>query len=143
MASDSRLTDSVGSAPQIAARVRAALAYSGLRYEDVDSRTKGAMTAAKLRRIASARQPRGATLDELWIIADTCGVPRVWLEAGNWDDTQGKVEYRAPRFGEGSLEDRLEIVERHLQAVMRLLEAKTGNELELQAFLPRPLPPAV
>lgn len=131
MASDGTLSTSIGSAPQIAARVRAALAYAALRYEDVDARTGRGMTAAKLRRIASATQPRGATLDELWAIADACNVPRAWLETGQWDDKQGKVEYRPPTFGEGSVEHRLEILEAHVRALITLEEARSGSALEL------------
>lgn len=117
------------------------MAYAALRYEDVDAKTGRGMTAAKLRRIASATQPRGATLDELWVIADACNVPREWLESGKWDDEQGQMEYRPPTFGEGSVENRLGVIENYLRALIALEEARSGGELRLPTALREPRPP--
>lgn len=107
-----------------AARVRAAVAYSGERLEVIGQRSIG---TSKLRRIASVTSPRGATLLELWSIADACGVPRTWLELGQWDDSEGRPPVRLERtnpFGPGPTEDRLEIIERYLFALLRLEESR-------------------
>jgi hypothetical protein len=107
--------------------VRAALAYGGLRYEDVADKTSGKMTESKLRRIASASQPRGAELHELWVIADTCDIPRSWLVDGQWDDGQGRATVSLPRFGEGSLNDRVELLERYVTALLTLHETEAST----------------
>jgi hypothetical protein len=128
------------SPPHIAARVRAALAYANLRYEDVADKASPLLTAAKLRRIASARTPRGADLVELWAIADACDVPREWLERGTWDDTAGYSAVSPPRWGEGSLPDRVAVLERYVRALIELHEAQTGEyPLPPEAPSPRPL----
>lgn len=135
MSSQTPVSSSVAAPQQIAARVRAALAYAGLRYEDVDAKTDDRMTAAKLRRITSSTNPRGASMDELWMIADACGVPRTWLEVGNWDDMEGNVDLRPPSFGQGSLTNRVAVIERYVAALIALEEARSGTAL--------PLPPAM
>jgi hypothetical protein len=115
-------------AHRIAARVRAAVAYCGENLEQIGRASVG---RTKLRRIASATSPRGATPLELWSIADACGVPRAWLEAGVWDDRDDQPPpQRTNPFGAGSVDDRLEIIERYLLALLRLEEAR-GDPLPL------------
>ena len=63
-----------------AARVRAALAYANLSHEETALRT--GLSVPTLRRIVSASSPRGAGIEELWAIADACGVPRGFIEDG-------------------------------------------------------------
>lgn len=67
----------------VAARVRAALAYAGIEHtrppDDLG------VSKATLARMVSWTSPRGAqSTDELWAIADRCGVPRVFMEQG-WE----------------------------------------------------------
>lgn len=112
-------------AHRIAARVRAAVAYCGESFERIGQRS--GLGVAKLRRIASAAEPRGATPLELWGIADACGVPRTWLEVGQWDDAAGQPEIRpitTSPFGQGDVEARLELIERYLFALLRIEEMR-------------------
>jgi hypothetical protein len=69
----------------IAARVRAALAYAALTYEDAADVIPN-MGASTLRRIASPKNPRGATAHELAHIALACRVEPDWLTRGVWSD---------------------------------------------------------
>jgi hypothetical protein len=124
---------------RIAARVRAAIAYSGRAHEEV-GRLSG-LGIGKVRRIASPANPRGASLLELWSIADACGVPRAWLEVGRWDDAELEPAPRPAQtypFGAGPVEDRLEVIERYLFALLRL-EERRGDP----RCVPRKLPPAL
>lgn len=102
------------------------MAYAALSYDDVAARTR--IGESTLRRIASASRPRGATLDELWLIADACEVPRRWLEA-DWKDAArvedaevaheiGHALLDRPLLGEGSVEQRLHMVEQYLHALL-------------------------
>jgi hypothetical protein len=125
---------------RIAARVRAALAYSGLRYDELAARTPQ-LGEATLRRITSPTAPRGADVVELWKIADGCGVPRSWLLYGEWDDS-GAMPLRLPRFGAGKVEDRLAVIENYLTALLILEEARHGHELPLPPPEPGPRPPS-
>lgn len=135
----------VGVEPQrIAARVRAAIAYRGERLDEIGERS--GLGPAKLRRIASASSPRGATPTELWSIADACGVPRAWLESGQWDETEAQPPARPVHPVEmlSRVEDRLEIIERYLFALVRLEESRGQPLPELDALVyerARPLPP--
>jgi hypothetical protein len=119
---------------RIAARVRAVLAYAGLSFEQAARRSRG-INAATLRRIASASSPRGASLDELWAIADACAVPRIWL-TGEWNDNvhiavdeQQDPPSKLPKFGAGSLPERLEIVELYLKALLAAEERRNVVEM--------------
>lgn len=122
-----------------AARVRAAVAYAGRSFNDVANQS--GVGVAKLRRIASAADPRGAMPLELWKIADACGVPRAWLEVGQWDDGVDQPRMRptvTSPFGEGDVESRLEIIERYLFALLRIEEMR-GDPLPLELeSSPRP-----
>lgn len=127
---------------QVAARVRAALAYSTLGLSEVGERS--GLGQPKLRRIASATNPRGANPLELWAIADACGVPREWLEAGEWSDLAGRADVidDLDPFGNGSTEDRVELLERYVLALLRI-EAARGGQLPLPVAsvdTPGPLP---
>jgi hypothetical protein len=108
-----------------AARVRAVLAYAALSYDDAASRMQG-LSAATLRRIASASHPRGASRDELWVIADACGLPRNWLTT----DWQHKENSEAPSskpssLGVGNPEQRLDIIESYLSALLQAEESRS------------------
>jgi transcriptional regulator with XRE-family HTH domain len=65
---------------ETARRVRAAIAYSGLEQVEIIERT--GMRMPTLRRIVARADPRAASLEELYAIADACGVPRVFMEEG-------------------------------------------------------------
>jgi hypothetical protein len=113
----------------VAARVRAALAYSGDGLAEIGERSR--LGQAKLRRIASQKNPRGAMPDELWAIADACGVPRAWLEIGEWNDLAGQADVPAelsPLGAPGAtMQDRLELVERYLLALLKLEASRVGE----------------
>jgi transcriptional regulator with XRE-family HTH domain len=110
----------------ISARVRAAIAYTGLTLEEIGARS--GLGRTKLRRIASVASPRGASPLELWSIADACEVPRSWLEDGYWNERDERPmpapEHTHP-FGVGPIEDRVEIMERYLVALIALERART------------------
>lgn len=68
---------------EVARRVRAAIGYSGLEYAPL-SRMTG-LGEGVLRRMAAKTDDsqRGAkSIEELWAIADACGVPRTFMEYG-------------------------------------------------------------
>lgn len=101
----------------LAKRVRAAIAYSGLRAEDIVEKLGGDLGLATLRRIMSETHPRSASLDEQWRIADICGVPRSWLEGG-WEEPVEQPVTRPTVFGRGDPLQRLELVERYMEAIV-------------------------
>lgn len=122
-----------------AARVRAAIAYSGRTFEQIAKQT--GLGESKLRRIASATNPRGGRLHELHGIADACGVPRAWFEHGEWNDRGPAVmlvELKAGPFGGGTLEERVQLLERYVFALLTLEEERIGGALALP---PHPLAP--
>jgi hypothetical protein len=93
----------------VAARARAALAYANIKLTEKGTPVKvGSVTQATMARIISPTNPRGAaSIDELWEIADACGVPRSFMEEG---------------FSESvSADERVEELERDLGAVAVLL----------------------
>jgi hypothetical protein len=124
---------------RIAARVRAALAYSGLRNPEVLERMGGLMSDATLRRITSAANPRGASEHELAKLAEACGVPRAWLELGEWSDAETQpppaVELE-PFDTSASTAQRLETLERYVETLLRIEQRRYGDALPL----PRPAP---
>lgn len=65
---------------EAAARVRAAATYASKEYKDIAAAT--GIGESTILRIASPSKPRGAKLEELWLIADACGVPRAFMEEG-------------------------------------------------------------
>jgi len=118
--------------------VRAALAYAGLGIDEAISKIGGAFGAATLRRITSTAHPRGASLDELWLIADACGVPRSWFADGEWKDKPAAVAAVPQPFGQGTPEQRLETVERYLAALLRLEQSRMNGKQTLGEDLPLP-----
>lgn len=65
----------------VAARARAALAYANIEVKD--SKDRIGIPYSTMTRIVSPKNPRGArTVEELWAIADACGVPRAFMERG-------------------------------------------------------------
>jgi hypothetical protein len=93
-------------ASETARRARAAIAYSGLEQGEVIERT--GIRLPTLRRIVARTDPRAASLEELYAIADACGVPRLFMEEGF-----GPMATRSP-----SLEDRISELDRRLTAVL-------------------------
>jgi hypothetical protein len=67
-------------AEKVAARVRAALAYANIDVNKSD--TLIGIGRSTMARIVSPSKPRGASIEELWRIADACGVPRSFMERG-------------------------------------------------------------
>jgi transcriptional regulator with XRE-family HTH domain len=102
----------------IAARVRAALAYSTFSQSEVIARS--GIGIATLRRIRLEQNARGASVEELWRLADACEVPRSWLIDGVWDDSEHAETAVLPRLDERSQEERLAIIEAHVQALLEL-----------------------
>ena len=110
------------------------MAYAALSYDELAARTR--IGESTLRRIASPTKPRGATLDEQWLIADACNVPRRWLEhewvdAKALDDAKlegrqadelahelGHALFERPLLGEGDTEERLRMLERYVHALL-------------------------
>lgn len=107
-----------------AARVRAALAYAALTYEDAAETIPG-IGASTLRRICSPKHPRGATAHELAHIALACRVPPDWLTRGLWSDGGETLPSPFPELGRGSRERRLAVVEHYLEQLL-LLERERG-----------------
>jgi hypothetical protein len=102
------------SADTIAARVRAALAYANIKLTDKGSPVKvGSISQATMARIISPTNPRGASVEELWAIADACGVPRSFMEEGfaPLERPVSDVERRLYELEE-RLETRLAAIER-------------------------------
>jgi len=111
------------SAERTAARVRAALAYAALTYDDAADVIPG-LSAATLRRIASPKNPRGATMHELGHIALACDVAPDWLIAGRWQDEGETLPRPFPELGVGSRERRLAVVEHYLEQLLELERAR-------------------
>lgn len=107
------------SAARVAARVRAALAYAALTYDDAADVIPH-VGAATLRRIASPKNPRGATMHELAHLAMACDVPLDWLTEGQWHDSGGALPSPFPELGVGSRERRLAVVEHYLGQLLAL-----------------------
>lgn len=118
MAQDEQLAELV------AARVRAALAYAALTYEDAADLIPIELGASTLRRIASPTRPRGATMHELAHIAMACRVPDDWLTGGRWLDSGDPLPSPFPELGVGSRERRLAVVEHYLGQVLELERAR-------------------
>lgn len=68
----------------VAARTRAALAYANIKLtEKGEPVSVGAISQPTMARIISPTNPRGVrSVEELWAIADACGVPRSFMEEG-------------------------------------------------------------
>jgi hypothetical protein len=108
-----------------AARVRAALAYAALTYEEAAELIPD-MGSATLRRITSPKNPRGAALHELARIASACHVPLDWLTGGQWDDGGEPLSSLFPELGAGSHEQRLSVVEHYVEQLL-VLERSRGQ----------------
>ena len=65
---------------EVARRTRAALAYANLDVKRSPEVT--GISYATMQRIVSPTSPRGASLEQLWAIADATGVPRAFMEHG-------------------------------------------------------------
>jgi hypothetical protein len=99
----------------------------------------GLMSDATLRRITSAANPRGASEHELAKLAEACGVPRAWLELGDWheSETQPPATLDVEPFdASASTEQRLETLERYVETLLRIEQRRYGDALPL----PRPTP---
>ena len=101
------------------------MGYAGLKLDEIVERCE-LLTAANIRRTVGARRDTPAA--ELMQIAGACGVPWSWFESGQWD-TSTANEQADLRFGEGTLEQRLIVVETYLAVVAKAL-AMQGIEAE-------------
>lgn len=112
---------------ELANRVRAAMAYAGLSRADIAEHC-GSLSEAKIRRTLEAERDTSAL--ELMELASCCGVPLSWFERGEWT---ANADAHQPLlvFGQGSLDERLRIVEHYL--ALLLSEAKRQSD-------ERPLP---
>jgi hypothetical protein len=94
---------------ETARRVRAALAYADIKVRG-NSEERFQIGEATMRRITSSTDPRGATIEELWRIADACGVPREFLLSGfGRYDEEEPVSDRV-----GALEDQVAFLMREI-----------------------------
>ena len=97
----------------MASRVRAALAYADIHVKG--SHRETGIGDSTMTRIVSSTSPRGASSDEMVKIADACGVPLWFLRHG----------FTPPvTTGEADLRDRLDLLERQVQAQLSDLEAR-------------------
>jgi hypothetical protein len=115
---------------EVAARVRAAMGYAGLKLDDIAARCE-LVTPANIRRTVGAR--RDTPTAELVQIATACGVPWSWFESGVWDTTTA-AEAPELRFGEGSVDQRVLVLETYVALMARALSTLGIDEL------PQPLP---
>lgn len=67
-------------AEETSRRARAAIAYAGEEQDAIQPRT--GISPSTFRRIVAKTNPRAAGLDELYAIADACGVPRRFMVEG-------------------------------------------------------------
>jgi hypothetical protein len=130
---------------EVAARVRAAIAYSAQRVPEVAE--KADIGVATLRRIISSTAPRGADAAELWRIADACNVPRewvatAWLAEGVEPAAAEDPEPAKPPhgFGRGTVEQRLDVAEHYLAVLLRLEARRTSDQLPLPPGSPQQRP---
>jgi hypothetical protein len=112
---------------EAARRVRAAIGYAGFKERDVTERTS--ITPATLRRIVSLTDPRGATIEQLWEIAEACSVPRDFMEHGfSQPDGERSIEERI-----ATLEEiiKAEVIpyagEREAEEMERAMESRTAD----------------
>jgi len=131
----------------VAARVRAAIAYAALRVPEVAE--KADIGEATLRRIISPTSPRGADPAELWRIADACRVPHQWVDLAWMADDQvvtlveAKYQDAPLRLGRGTPEQRLEVIEHYLAALLTLAARRTDHDdIPLPHETRSPSPPA-
>jgi hypothetical protein len=110
---------------RIAARVRAALAYAALTYEEAADLIAD-MGSSTLRRITSPKNPRGAALHELSRIAVACDVPLDWLTSGQWDDGGEPLASLFPELGVGTQQQRLDVLEHYVEQLL-VLERSRGQ----------------
>jgi hypothetical protein len=120
---------------RIAARVRAALAYVALTYDDAAASIPE-ISAATLRRIASPTRPRGASDYELALIAHACSVSRDWFTRGVWSDEGELLPPAIPELGEGTQAQRLAVVEHYVEQLL-LIATRDGSQVVPPSPVPR------
>jgi hypothetical protein len=96
-----------------------------LKLDDIVERCE-LVTPANIRRTVGARRDTPAA--ELYQIAAACGVPWSWFEVGEWT-TAPHAEVHELRFGEGTLDQRVIVLETYV-AVMAKALAMQGIALE-------------
>lgn len=115
-----------------AARTRAALAYANIDVKRSGDRI--GISSATMARIVSPSNPRGASIEELWQIADACKVPRWFMEQGfdapastELEDQVAEHHERLARIEEteGDMQAALERINRWLDA----LRTGTGADI--------------
>lgn len=109
----------------VAARARAALAYANIKLTEKGAPVKvGSITQATMARIISPTSPRGAnSIEELWEIAEACGIPRSFMEEG----------FSAPASGDGrvgDLEMQMAAVGRAVELMAAELEGRFASQIE-------------
>jgi hypothetical protein len=114
---------------ELASRVRAAMAYAGLSRHEVADRCE-LLSEAKVRRTLDAM--RDTSPLELAQLANACDVPLSWFQRGEWSvDDHASRDAPPLVFGQGSLDDRMRVVEHYLALLL--------NEAARQSAS-RPLP---
>lgn len=96
-------------ADEASRRARAAIGYAGLQEQEIVE--KSGISSATLRRIVSVSSPRGFhKAEEMWALADACGVPRAFLEEG-WQRYEDELSLREEFEG---LRDSVNLIQRQL-----------------------------
>jgi hypothetical protein len=117
------------------------MGYAGLTAPDLVARCE-LLTTANLRRTVGARRDTPAL--ELVQIAEACAVPWSWFESGHWETTQanGSDDVAAAsgylRFGEGSVDERVLMLETYMGVVLRALTVLGSDVAPLPAPAARP-----
>lgn len=117
---------------EIASRVRAALAYANIYAKD--SEEEVGISPATMARIISPTAPRGASLDELRMVAGACGVPLWFLEYG-WSPPV--------KTGEEEMRERMADIEAAVRALGATVPPRPGwlPPREREARRPKPRTP--
>lgn len=110
----------------VAARTRAALAYANIKLTDKGEPVSvGAISQPTMARIISPTNPRGVkSLEELWAIADACGVPRAFMEEG-FSEPAAADDSRV-----AGLERKMEAVEVLLPLLLEGIELARGQKTD-------------
>jgi hypothetical protein len=95
---------------ELAARVRAAIAYAHLKLDDIVERTS--FTHANINRTVGAR--RNTPEHELVEISNACQVPLDWFLHGRWNTN---VPVKIPDLGKGTIAQRMAVVEQRVLAL--------------------------
>lgn len=111
---------------EAARRTRAALAYANIDVKE--SKKRIGISSPTMARIVSPTSPRGfRSIEEAWLIADRCEVPREFMEHGFAYDTANGSDARITK-----LEIRLGELETVIARAIAVRGDETGEDRESQ-----------